>query len=350
MAVSAARTYTISEADLSTASDDLLRQVADLTNVMERERVPEDPPMPFDAFASRVRNRPHMMKIRDWLARSTDGRTVARGYVVRYEADTNKHLRDANIDVLAEHRRRGIARSLFREIVKAVDTADDIVIGFYTNDRVPAAIEFLKRVGAKPKLTGHMNQLDLSQVDRAMVREWATIDPAGYRLEWIDGDVPEALLKNVIVAYDTMNTAPRGESAMEDWNTTPEQIRDWDRSRRAACRARRIVLAVEDATGKTAGYTELSYDPRVSHVILQQGTAVIPSHRGRGIGKWIKAAMLERATQDWPSARLIRTGNADSNAPMLAINTRLGFKPAWAQTIWEVGIAEARRYAEAAQA
>jgi hypothetical protein len=29
---------------------------------------------------------------------------------------------------------------------------------------------------------------------------------------------------------------------------------------------------------------------------------------------------------------------------MLAINTRLGFKPAWADSIWEIGIADARRY------
>jgi hypothetical protein len=34
----------------------------------------------------------------------------------------------------------------------------------------------------------------------------------------------------------------------------------------------------------------------------------------------------------------------DSNAPMLAINTRLGFKPAWAESTWELGIADARRY------
>ena len=48
-----------------------------------------------------------------------------------------------------------------------------------------------------------------------------------------------------------------------------------------------------------------------------------------------------------PIKGLVRTGNADANAPMLAINTRLGFKPAWAQSIWEIGIADARRYVEA---
>jgi mycothiol synthase len=347
MAIST-KTYSIEPVDLSTADDDLVREVAALHNLMASERVPEDPPLTFEAFASRVRNRPSMVVIRDWLARSAEGELVGRGFVVRFEADTNQHLREAGIDVLPAHRRKGIAKQVFREIVAGAGEAADIVLTFFTNDRVPSAAAFLTRIGAKTTLTGHTNQLDLSQLDRAMVREWAAIRTEGYRLEWIDGDVPEARMQNVIVAYDTMNTAPRGDSAMQDWNTTPEQIREFDRSRRARGFERRLVLALDEATGETAGYTELVYDPQIPHLIWQQGTAVIPSHRGHGLGKWLKAAMVERALGDWPNARLIRTGNADSNAPMLAINTRLGFKPAWAESIWEVGIADARRYVEAA--
>ncbi len=344
MAIST-NTYTIEPVDLSTAEDDLVREVNVFSNAMSAERVTEDPPLSFEAFASRVRNRPSMVVIRDWLARSAEGELVARAFIVRFEADTNQHLREAGIDVLPAHRRKGIAKQLFRELVAGAGEADDIVVAFFTNDRVPSAAAFLERIGAKTTLTMHTNQLELSQLDRAMVREWAAIETKGYRLEWIDGDVPEDQMKNVIVAYDTMNTAPRGDSAMQDWNTTPDQIREFDRSRRAMGRDRRLVLALHETTGDPAGYTELVYDPKVPHLIWQQGTAVIPSHRGHGLGKWVKAAMLQRALRDWPKARLIRTGNADSNAPMLAINTRLGFKPAWAESIWEVAIADARRYA-----
>lgn len=342
------KTYSVEPVDLATAADDLLREVVALTNAMAHERAPEDPPLSFDAFASRVRNRPSMVVIRDWLTRSADGELVGRGLVARFEADTNQHLRDAGIDVFPAHRRKGIAKQLLREIVAGAGEADDIVLSFFTNDRVPSAAAFLSRIGATTALTMHTNQLDLSKQDRAMVREWAAIDPNGYRLEWIDGHVREDQMKNVIVAYDAMNTAPRGDSAMQDWNTTPDQIREFDRSRRATGCERRLVLAIHEGTGDTAGYTELVYDPKVSHLIWQQGTAVIPSHRGQGIGRWIKAAMLDRATRDWPKAEVVRTGNADMNAPMLAINTRLGFKPAWADSIWEVGIADARRYVEGA--
>jgi mycothiol synthase len=340
------KSYTVAPVDLATADDDLLREVVILTNAIEHERVPEDPPISFEAFASRVRNRPAMIVVRDWLARSSEGEVVARGFLARFEADTNKHLRDAGIEVLPAHRRKGVAKQVLRELVAGAGEADDIVFSFFTSDRVPAADAFLERLGAKRALTMHANQLDLSTLDRAMVRDWAAIQTDGYRLEWLDGDVPEQLMTNVIVAYDTMNTAPRGDSAMEDWNTTPEQIREFDKSRRARGQERRLVLAIHEASGDTAGYTELSYDPKVPHLIWQQGTAVIPSHRGHGLGKWLKAAMLERAMRDWPKARLVRTGNADANAPMLAINSRLGFKPVWAESIWELGIADARRYVE----
>jgi GNAT superfamily N-acetyltransferase len=325
------KTYTVAPVDLARA-DDVLHETLALANAMAAERIPEDPPISFEAFAARVRNRPAMVVIKDWLARSAEGELVARGLVVRFEADANRHLREANIEVLPPHRRSGLAKRLLREISAGAGEADDIVLAFYVSDRVPAAAAFVKPVGAKTTLTMHTNQLDLSRLDRAMVREWAAINTKGYRLAWIEGDVPDDLMANVIVAYDAMNTAPRGDSAMQDWNTTPEQLREFDRARRGAGRDRRLVLAIHEATGQTAGYTELVYDPKIPHLIWQQGTAVIPSHRGRGLGKWVKGATLDSVLRDWPAARLVRTGNADSNAPMLAINTRLGFKSAWARS------------------
>ena len=340
------KAYTIEAVDLSTADDRLVREVGDLANAIAYERTPEDPPMPIDGFAARFRNRPKTIEIRDFLARSPAGEVVGRGFVIRFEADTNQHLRDAGIEVLPAHRRRGVATRLLRAMAGAAGGGDEVVLGFASNDRIPAGEAFLRHIGAKSKLVMHTNQLQLSDVDRAMVREWASIDSPGYRLEWIDHDVPESLLQNVIVAYDCMNTAPRGDMSMDDWHTTPQQIRDWDRSRNARGGERRLVLAIHEATGETAGYTELSYDPKLPPIIWQQGTATIPAYRGHGIGKWMKAAMLERAMRDWPKAKLVRTGNADSNAPMLAINTKLGFRPAWAQTIWEIGIADLRRYVD----
>ena len=66
------------------------------------------------------------------------------------------------------------------------------------------------------------------------------------------------------------------------------------------------------------------------------------AHRGHKLGLWMKAVMLERILRERPNAKFIRTGNANVNEHMLAINTDLGFRQAWSNTIWQLPLAEAR--------
>ena len=80
-----------------------------------------------------------------------------------------------------------------------------------------------------------------------------------------------------------------------------------------------------------------------SSVIHQAGTATIPEHRGKGIGKWVKARMAQRLLAELPEARYIRTGNAGTNKAMLAINVAMGFKPVWESVIWQIPLEDARR-------
>ena len=78
--------------------------------------------------------------------------------------------------------------------------------------------------------------------------------------------------------------------------------------------------------------------------LSQGGTAVLPAHRHQGLGRWIKAALLERVLREQPEVRFVRTDNADRNAAMLAINTAMGFKPYLTETQWQIETATARDY------
>jgi mycothiol synthase len=100
----------------------------------------------------------------------------------------------------------------------------------------------------------------------------------------------------------------------------------------------------ESATGNFAGYTEVFWNPNRPEIIGQGMTGVFPEYRNRGLGRWLKAAMLEKIFQERPQARVVRTGNADINAPMLKINTELGFKPYISHCTWQVESAQVAAY------
>jgi hypothetical protein len=83
------------------------------------------------------------------------------------------------------------------------------------------------------------------------------------------------------------------------------------------------------------GGTEVTFEPWDVAVAVQQNTAIGEPHRGIGMAKWVKASMLDRIRRERPEVERVRTSNAFSNTPMLAINSMLGFKIIGVRTEWQ---------------
>ena len=84
-------------------------------------------------------------------------------------------------------------------------------------------------------------------------------------------------------------------------------------------------------------------DPVAAGYCWWHSGGIDPAHRGLGLAKWAKATMLERLRRERPGVRQVRTGNAFSNGPMLAINEALGFQVISTRTDWQALAAEVRR-------
>lgn len=296
-------------------------------------------PRPIDAYISYARNLPSQFDDHAWLAETADGSPVACGFCWSNSAGDQRAMQ-CDVLVRRDRRREGIGSQLFDRICATAADEGRSFLTWETFDGAPAGEAFSRRLGARPARVNRTSELGFADLNWPMIEEWADARPArerGYSLEMIDGAFPENLRADAATFHHIMQTAPREDLEVGAVQIGPDDIAELDRALLEAGRWRWTAL-LRDSTGTCVGGTEVTFEHGEPALVLQQNTGIDSAHRGLGLAKWAKAAMLERIRDDRPEAQKIRTGNARSNAPMLAINGALGFKVVGTRTEWQVDL------------
>jgi mycothiol synthase len=339
--------YTIEEIDIRTVPEPVMRELYDLALDLHRESAPDDPEPKFETMSARNRNLPSIADVSAFTARDAPGRLVGTANCGVIRAGDNEHLAQSSLSVRPADRGHGLGRLLLTEVVAAAGSKGATTLMGFSSGRVPAGGEFARRVGAELAQEQHENRLDLRKVDRALVEKWVAEGPTrapGYRLEFVDGAVPDDMLESVCAVFDIMNTAPQDDLAMTDMHMRPQLFRAYEGQVLNVGGRRWGLYARHQADGRLVGFTDVNWHPDRPQIVNQGGTAVEPSHRGHALGKWLKGDMVRRILSDLPNATHISTTNADSNDAMLGINHDLGFGPYAATLVWQVPLEKARQY------
>jgi GNAT superfamily N-acetyltransferase len=340
--------YEITESDPGTMSDQDFEHLSHMQNQMRLERLPDDPPVSLEETVQNFKTIPPFVGFRLWVARQPNDPAIAAfAAAVWFKTEENQHLLQIDIDVLPEHRRRGLGKTFLHKVVETAKSQNRRLLITNTNSRAPGGEAFMTRIGGQRGLEAHTNQLDMHDLNRDLVNKWLAEAPGrapGYALGFWDGEYPEDQIEAAAALYELTNQQPLGDMEIEDIHYTPEMLRQTEKNLFASGRKRWTYYITEKNSGRLVGYTELMWHPKRGQIRSQGMTGVFPEHRSQGLGRWLKAAMLDRILGEQPPVRFIRTGNANENAPMLKINDALGFKPYFANSLWQVTVEQAEAY------
>ena len=310
---------------------------------IEAERRPDHAPQPVASYIAFARNLASQFEDHTWLAEA-GGEPVATG-ACWSNAAGDRRVMDCDLFVRKDHRRRGIGSTLMALVCDVALEERRSLLTWSTFDAVPAGEAFSRKLDASVARVNRTSELRLEAVDRSLVERWTAAEEArrlGYALELHHSPIPEHLLEDAAAFHHIMQTQPRDDLDVGDVHITAAQAGEVDRSVIESGRERWTIF-VRAPDGTCVGGTEIHLEPWDPKVTRQQNTGIDPAHRGLGLAKWAKAAMLEHLRRDRPEVERVQTGNAFSNAPMLAINDALGFRVISTRTEWQADPGPCRR-------
>jgi mycothiol synthase len=283
---------------------------------------PGEQPQSFEAALERLRvTLPGRGPAARWAAYEQD-RLVGLAEV-NFPDQENAHIALTEVRVHPGHRRRGTGTALLRAALPEIDDRGRSVVVGWGVTVGGAGSAWATRLGFRPVHADVLQVLDLHTVDR---ERWRLPEPERYRLvEWI-GSAPAGLLESAARAWNAIQDQPPDDASYSVPGWTAERIRAHEQQLRDDGIEQRVVVAVDRSDGEVVGLTELLVLADRPSEGLQGETAVVAGHRGRGLGRQVKAAMLRRLVVDRPDMRRILTSTAADNTFMIAVNLGVGFR------------------------
>ena len=221
----------------------------------------------------------------------------------------------ASICVLPEHRRLGVGSALLARVSDVAREAGKTMLVGRTSSAHLETIDFLEHRGFREHDRMKLVRLDLRGSAPA-----AVIPPDGVRITTL-AERPDLVSAVYDVAREALPDIP-GDGPQFPSTLDEFRARDVDRP---LIPPDAFIVGIDAATRRVIGYANLMLVPGKPNVAWHGMTAVARDWRGRGV-----ATALKRATIAWAVARgmdELRTANDTVNAPMRAVNRRLGYQP-----------------------
>ena len=260
-----------------------------------------------------------------------DGACVGAAAIILPLLD-NTQLAIFLVLVPPSQRRRGVGGALVEHLGSLARAEGRRT--WYAQVRLPAGAEetadtrFATRHGFTLRNTQIRRQarLPLPAEQMAELEAYAAERADGYRVVSWSGACPQEYVEQYAYLRGLISTeAPSGDLNVEQsrWDVARQR----ENEERTTAQGRRIYVSAAVAPdGTLAGHTRIYVAGQAPQRAVQGGTLVLRDHRGHRLGLAVKLANLRALLAAEPEVNRIDTENAEQNAPMVAVNVRLGFE------------------------
>jgi GNAT superfamily N-acetyltransferase len=313
----------VEEVDAQTAPEEVLRELYVVEAEAGAGTLGAAPAPTFEERRARYRN-PGIGKHTYWLAR-VDGEVAGLSALHRFGGFSS-----ADVLVRPAFRRRRIGTLLFGCVVDGARAAG--APSFFGHHVDPVGAAFARHVGAKD------DQRDVKSVLR--LREADLPPPAvpdGIQLRSWTGHVPEDIVESFVQARNALADAPSpGTQVFPDWTVDTQRADDQAQIDREVP----IHASAALERGEVVALTGIRVGRAPCRYAATDDTTTVPRARGRGLAYAVKLENLRRLREERPDVELVGTMNAEHNAAMRAVNTKLGFVPTITLTTAVVALSE----------
>jgi GNAT superfamily N-acetyltransferase len=276
-----------------------------------------------ESFAHRMRSEPQRARRRWWVA-DEGGRIVGWATSGMHIGTPRGDVSWLGVSVHPGSRRRGVGGELF-----AIAEAHATALGarkLLTDSRDdPHSVRFAECRGFRNTHTQNVSAVDPTTIDFAELPTLrAAAEATGLRLAPFTklGDRVEAIYAaDMETTQDIPMDEPMAHIPFDEWRTA-----HWENPLRSP----ETSWAVLDGE-RVVSFTMLRVDPASGRALTDM-TGTLREYRGRGLARLVKLASLETAVK--LGVTRVITENDRTNAPMLALNQRLGFRPYAALLSW----------------
>lgn len=307
-------------------------------------------PCPVDLRAS-LRFWPPNTGLENWVL--ADGTEVVAALQLSYPDKGTTMFVDQLI-VQPESRRSGLATELLSHAAeRAREHGRTSLVGAlieqydeaHPRSEGPAA--FAAQAGASRVECGLNQRLHLDTEVRMRARA-AARETGGYRLERWGSQLPDQWVKptsDLEASLGDKPAPPRNPNrTVPGRRVRPVPLEETFARKLEAMRLgrgrRAYQLGVLAPGGELAGFTSISLTSSNSVEGFQGMTVVGQAHRGRGLGRLLKAANLLYALESETELQVLDTANDVANEHMIAVNRWLGYQPIDLRAFWKLDLAD----------